>query len=164
MAIDVGQVAAQVRSERIAKVSQLPVFRLSGPSTELLPPGSGALIFAAGNSEQFNKLNQALIDNDLATIDAIVNDEKPQNSARTEVPIETAVETFKASKILIDLNFETRQVVLNAFPIEGLDLGRALFAYTGGDFQPSDFRITQYSVSEREELLQALVVVHAPSL
>lgn len=164
MSNPIQELVAKAKTKRIEKNRGVPVIRLVGEATELLPPGSGVLVIAERGSDIFDQLHQALTTNDVGTINQITTENKQTVGRLNKVDLESAVKAFQASKSVADLYYGQKQVVYNAFPVAGVGFTRVLFAFTGGNFEPSDFRLVEYVTSEETEQLQALAVVHEPDI
>ncbi|KAB2489626.1 hypothetical protein [Priestia endophytica] len=164
MSKSIHELVAESKAKRIERTRRIPVIQLVGEETKLLPPGSGMLIIAERSSDIFDQLHQALATNDIDTINNISKEIKTTIGRLKNVEIESAFEDFQASKAVADLFYGPKQVVFNAFTVAGVGFTHVLFSFAGGDFKPSDFRLVEYVTSEKDDQLQALVVVHEPAI
>ncbi|MDP9742298.1 UNVERIFIED_ORG: hypothetical protein QFZ59_004128 [Bacillus sp. B2I3] len=164
MSKSIHELVAETKTKRIERTRRIPVFRLVGEVTELLPRGSGVLILAEQSSDIFDQLQQALATNDVNTINKITTEIKPIIGRLNKVDIKSALKALQASEAIADLYYGPKQVVYNAFTVAGVGFTRVLFTFVGGDFDSSDFRLVEYAISEKAENLQALAVVHEPAI
>jgi hypothetical protein len=164
MSNSVLELVSEIKAARIERTRPVPVHRLTGSSTELLPPGSGVFVVASLESDLFRELDHALSQNDHAGVNDVTNRVKPSVAGLTKVEVERAVEELRATPTFADLHFGTKPVAINVFTVPGIGFTRVFFPFVGGDFDQSEFRLTEYAISETDQRLQALVVVHEPPL
>lgn len=152
------------RATRIESIQTPNVYTLSGASTELLPPGSGVVIVADATSTLFDELERAIAAKDSEKINEIVTRNKRSVSKLKKLSNKEALQTLNAAPIYVDLNYDTKNIAVNLFTIKGVDLTRALFSFTGGEFEPERFRYTVLSKKEEAVAPKVMVVLHQPNL
>lgn len=152
------------RATRLESVQTPKVYTLNGSSTELLPPGSGAVIIADPTSNLFDELERAVEAQDAEKINEIVTRNKRSVSRLKKVSNREALQKLSAAPTYVDLNYDTRNIAVNLFTVNGVDITRAFFSFTGGEFEPERFRATVLSNKENQPTPKIMVVLHQPNL
>lgn len=153
------------RDSRSHSIVNPRVYELQGPATELLPPGSGALILASQSTEVFSGLEEALANGDVEGINSLIEIHKQQSPRLEEVPIEEALRELISTPVYGDLRYGGKTLVTNAFTTERVGLTRIFFPFAGGLFNPESFTFAKFASSRDDSgQLNALVVLHQPRL
>lgn len=158
------ELVQDIKAARIERVRNVPVFMLTGRPTELLPPGSGMLVIGSGRSEAFEYLQASLEGGKKSAVDDLLMQLKEGAQRSRPMSLARAVEVVRQSPVIADLSYGTKPLVINAVVGMEPDFARGLFVYAGGAFEPEDFKLTEYVLSENESPLQAFVVLQKPSL
>lgn len=154
---------ANDRINRTEAVKKPIVNILTGNTTELLPPGSGVVIVANSESILFDELDEALKSENTEQINKIVNENKRSVSGLAKVSAREALTASVNAPVQIDLNYDTKTIAVNLFTVKSVELTRALFAFSGGEFDVDKFRYTEFSKSETSGT-KVMVVIHQPTL
>jgi hypothetical protein len=156
------------RSQRVGRVTRVAVYELYGPTTELLPPGSGVLVIASPESDAFRDLQVALELGDRNRLDELVQSHKAEQAQRKRVSIEEALRLLLEQQTYGDLRYGGKTIVMNAYAIPNSGFSRAFFPFIGGKFEAEAFTLATYSqanvAAKFDSPLTALVVVHQPTL
>lgn len=161
MSTNIDQNIRELKADRLEQTNRIKVFALEGLASELLPPGSGCLVYANHEAELFDVLQNAVESADRAAIET-ATDELKQLAGAT-VSIDDAYDRLKRSPVIIDLYYGTKYLVANAF-LGDAGIGRVFFPYIGGEYDHQRFRISEFLNEPDADRLRAFVVVHAPPL
>lgn len=152
------------RRTRTEAVRTPIVHSLTGPATELLPPGSGVVIVADSKSTLFDELEKAINAKNTNLINDIVTKNKRSVSALSKVSSQDALAALTNAPVLVDLNYDAKTIAVNLFTVKGVELTRALFPFSGGEFDASKFKYTEVSKNTGAAAPKVMVVVHQPAL
>lgn len=155
---------ARDRRTRTEAFRQPVVHTLTGAATELLPPGSGVVIIADSKSTLFDELEKAVAANDAEQINQLVMKNKRAVSALKKVSNQEALSILTNAPVVVDLNYETKTIAVNLFTIKGVELTRAFFPFSGGEFQSDLFKVTEFSKESNVAAPKVMVVLHQPKL
>lgn len=152
------------RRTRTEAVRKPIVHTLTGAATELLPPGSGVVIVADSKSALFDELEKALASNNTEQINQLVMKNKRAVSALKKLSNQEALSALTNAPVLVDLNYDTKTIAVNLFTVKGVELTRAFFPFSGGDFESELFKFTEIAKESGVSSTKVMVVLHQPTL
>jgi hypothetical protein len=156
--------AALSRENKLETTRTAKVYTLSGPSTELLLPGSGVVIVANGDSAFYEQLEQAIASTDTEKINDLAYENKLEVNKLTKLSDDQALAALQTAPFIVDLNYGTKTIAINLFTVKGVAFTKVLFAFSGGQFDADNFKYTVYSDDELKVEPKVMVVLHQPQL
>lgn len=158
------EVISADQESRFEAINNVTVYELTGPSTQLLPPGSGVIVVSDSDSSLFDKLNDSLSHKDISAINEIVDLIKKQVSSLKKLSSTDASKALLTSKSFGNLSYNSKNIAINLFTTPKVGFTRTFFPFTGGTVDKEKFRFISYNKRSDDKPLKALVVLHQPNL
>jgi hypothetical protein len=150
----VDSTSPQVISYEIVDASYMPYF----------PPGSVTAIVANSSESILNDLAAAIRQTDRRLLTQLVETINHQYQSRSPLTLGEATEALIACNCYGELRYGSKTILpLIALPL-GMPFALAQIPYTGGSIDQQQFTLIQYHQADSTNNLEALLIIHKPSL